>query len=57
MNIEGYKESKERNTMLVCSNAAATHKYKLMIIGKSAPPRALKTVEYLPVIYKSNKKA
>ena len=54
--IEGYKESKERITVLVCSNAAATHKRKLTIVGKSAHPRALKNVEHLPVIYKSNKK-
>lgn len=55
--IEGYKESKERITVLVCSNAAGTHKCKLLIIGKSAHPRALKNVGHLPVIYKSNKKA
>ena len=55
--IEGYTESKEKITVLVCSNAAGTHKCKLMIVGKSAHPRALKNVEHLPVIYKSNKKA
>ena len=48
--IEGYKESKERITVLVCSNAAATHKCKLMIIGKSSHLRALKIAEQLPVI-------
>ena len=48
--IEGYKESKDRITVLVCSNAARTHKCKLMIIGKSAHPRALKNVEHLPVL-------
>lgn len=55
--IEGYKESKERITALLCANAAGTHKCKLMIIGRSAKPRALKNVKSLPVIYKSNKRA
>ncbi|XP_053968607.1 jerky protein homolog-like [Anastrepha ludens] len=55
--IEGYKESKERITALLCANAAGTHKCKLMIIGKSANPRCLKNVKYIPVVYKSNKRA
>ena len=33
--IEGYKESKERITVLVCSNAAATQKSQLTTIAKS----------------------
>ena len=49
--IEAYKKSKERITVLLCSNTAGTHKCKLMIIGKSAHPRALKNVERLSVIY------
>lgn len=55
--MEGYKESKERLTALLCANAAGTHKCKLMIIGKSAKPRALKNVQNLPVIYKSKKES
>jgi hypothetical protein len=51
----GVKESKERLTVLMCTSAAGTHKCKLMVIGKSAKPRALKGIKILPVIYCANK--
>lgn len=39
----GYKKSKERLSLMLCWNAAGTHKTKLsLIIGKSAKPRAFK---------------
>lgn len=53
----GVKDAKERVTVVVCSNAAGTHKCKLLIIAKSANPRALKGFKVLPVIYKNNKKS
>lgn len=53
----GIKESKERLTFLSCANAAGTHKCKLLLIGKSKNPRALKGVKVCPVIYKANKRA
>lgn len=55
--VGGIKEPKERITVSVCSNTAGTHKCKLLVIGKSARPRAFKGLTELPVIYKSNKRA
>ncbi len=34
----GIKDYKERLTIIACSNAAGTHKCKLLVIGKSARP-------------------
>lgn len=53
----GVKDCKERITVLGCSNVSGTHKCKLLIVGKSAKPRALKNVKILPVIYRHNKRA
>ncbi|KAG6933907.1 Jrk helix-turn-helix protein, partial [Chelydra serpentina] len=50
------KESKDRVTVLGCSNTASTHKGKLMVIGKSVNPRVFKGVKIFPVIYRGNKK-
>jgi hypothetical protein len=33
------------------------HKCKLMVIGKSAKPRALKSIKIFPMIYRANKRA
>lgn len=38
----GHKKSKERLTLMLCSNAAGTHKIKPLVIGKSRKPRAFK---------------
>ncbi|XP_065368850.1 tigger transposable element-derived protein 6-like [Calliphora vicina] len=38
----GRKISKDRVTFMPCSNAAGTHKLPLLVIGKSANPRAFK---------------
>lgn len=55
----GHKRSKERLTIMACSNASGKHKIPLMVIGKSARPRALKDIspKALPVYYKSQKSA
>ena len=51
----GWKDPKDRVTVLVCSNACATgtHKLKLLLIGKYGNPRCLKHLDHssLPVIY------
>lgn len=53
----GYKDSKERLTIMTCANAAGTHKCKLLVIGKSRHPRALNGVKVLPVHYMANQRA
>ncbi|GFX53150.1 jerky protein homolog-like [Trichonephila clavipes] len=54
----GYKMSKDRVTLMACSNAFGNHTLPLMVIGKSAKPRAFKNVNMksLPVYYSSQKK-
>lgn len=51
------KNSKERITIMVCSNMTGTEKVKPFVIGKSKRPRCFKNVKSLPVDYDSNKKA
>lgn len=53
----GFKDAKDRLTILACANAAGSHKVKLAVIGKSQHPRCLKGVRNLPVKYYANKKA
>ena len=53
----GFKLHKERLTVLTCANASGGHKLKLLVIGKSRSPRALKGVQGLPITYKSQKSA
>ena len=38
----GYKVTKERVTILACSNATSDHKLRLTMVGKAKNPRALK---------------
>lgn len=57
----GYKKSKERVTVLACSNATGNHKLRLTLIGKSKKPRAFKklkdlTTPTLPLWYTHKKK-
>lgn len=54
---DGLKGCKEAVTVMACSNASGTFKLPLVLIGKSAKPRALKNEKSLPVSYKSQKKA
>lgn len=55
----GHKASKERLTVLCCSNAAGDHKLKLVVIGKSKKPRSFKGTRAvnMPVNYYSQKSA
>lgn len=55
----GTKKAKERITVMTCSNASGSHWLPLMVIGKSAKPRALKNIDRqaLPVYYASQKSA
>lgn len=55
----GFKMNKQRLTILACSNAAGSNKLPLMVIGKSAKPRALKNLNMnsLPVYYRNQNKA
>lgn len=54
----GHKSSKERITILPCSNAAGSHKLKLLVIGKSKKPRSFKgtRADNLPVDYFNQRK-
>lgn len=54
---KGGKKSKQRLTVLLCSNSTGTDKLKPLVIGKYARPRCFKNVKSLPVDYLANKKA
>ena len=41
----GYKRSKEKVTILACSNATGSYKLKLVLISKSKNPRAFKNIK------------
>ena len=51
----GGKKSKERISLLVCSNMDGSEKLPLLVIQKFAKPRCLKLANLLPVQYKSTK--
>lgn len=51
------KFSKDRITVLLCSNMTGTVKKELLVIGKAKKPRCLKNVHFLPVSYEGNKRA
>lgn len=55
----GFKEQKDRVTVMCCANASGTHKITPLIIGKSKNPHCFKKVkkENLPVKYMNNKSA
>lgn len=56
--VFGFKQNKERLTVMVCSNADGSCKLPLVVIGKSAKPRPLKDcINSLPVYYTHQKKA
>ena len=56
--IRGKKMSKERISALCCASADGMHRHKLVVVGKSARPRALKDhMHTLPVHYYYCKKA
>ncbi|CAF2983977.1 unnamed protein product [Rotaria sp. Silwood2] len=56
---KGGKRSKERYTVLLCTNWTGTHKLKPVVIGKSARPRCFKRldVKKLPVTWFYNRTA
>ncbi|KAM7290331.1 tigger transposable element-derived protein 6-like [Ixodes scapularis] len=53
----GGKNSKNRITVLVCSNMDGSDKRDLLIIGKAKKPRGFAKVLSMPVAYRDNKKA
>jgi len=56
----GYKKSKERVTVLACSNVTGDNKLRLTLIGKSKKPRAFKKIkkdDELPLWYTNQQKA
>ena len=57
--IEGRKQSKERVTIGLCSNATGTDKWCPIVIGKYAKPRCFKNVNLhnIGVSYRNNKSA
>jgi hypothetical protein len=57
--VPTHKSSKERITVLACSNASGTHKLQLVCIGKSKKPRSFMGTEmrYFPVHYYNHRKA
>lgn len=63
LSAPGYKKSKERITILACSNATGQHKVKLAMLGKAKKPRCFKHVKCtengfdLPVWYRNQSNA
>ena len=55
--VSGGKKSKERITVLACTNMSGTDTKKLFVIGKSKNPRCFKNITSLPVDYRANKNA
>ena len=53
----GAKKSKERVTLMFCSNADGSEKYPLAVIGKFKNPRCFKNVTNMPVHYYAQKNA
>lgn len=51
----GRKISKERITFMPCANASGSHKLRLLVVGKSAKPRAFGN-SLIPVSYRGQKK-
>ncbi|XP_006879507.1 PREDICTED: jerky protein [Elephantulus edwardii] len=47
----GLKPGKDRLTVLMCANAAGSHKVKPLVVGKCGGPRALTGLQHVPVAY------
>lgn len=56
-NCHGGKLSKQRLTVLLCTNADGSEKLTPLVIGKAKKPRCFKNVKSLPTDYVSNKKS
>lgn len=54
----GFKASKERITLLVCSNASDDHITKPILINRFLSPRTMKGIDKttLPIYWRANKK-
>ncbi|CAC5399120.1 Receptor-type tyrosine-protein phosphatase T,Tyrosine-protein phosphatase non-receptor type 22,Receptor-type tyrosine-protein phosphatase kappa,Receptor-type tyrosine-protein phosphatase F,Tyrosine-protein phosphatase 99A,Tyrosine-protein phosphatase Lar,Receptor-type tyrosine-protein phosphatase alpha,Receptor-type tyrosine-protein phosphatase epsilon,Receptor-type tyrosine-protein phosphatase gamma,Receptor-type tyrosine-protein phosphatase N2,Receptor-type tyrosine-protein phosphatase U,Receptor-type ty len=57
IDCSGGKRSKERLTVMVCTNMSGSKKVEILVIGKSVNPRCFKNVKTLPTQYEANKKA
>lgn len=57
--VHGIKKSKKRVTIVLCTNADGSDKFKLTLISSAENPRCLKGMnkDNLPVYYRSNKSA
>ncbi|XP_063843933.1 jerky protein homolog [Scylla paramamosain] len=55
--VKGFKQSKDRLTVLCCASMAGMHKVKLCVVGKHKKPRCFKNVNYLPVDYHNQRSA
>ncbi|KAK8391002.1 hypothetical protein O3P69_016979 [Scylla paramamosain] len=55
--VKGFKQSKDRLTVLCCANMAGTHKVKLCMVCKHKKPCCFKNVNYLPVDYRNQRSA
>lgn len=55
----GFKMQKDRITAMVCANASGSHRFPLLIVGKSIKPRSFKNLNLnaLPVQYYAQKNA
>lgn len=53
----GAKKSKERLTILLCTNSDGSEKLTPFVVGKYKNPRCFKNIKTLPVLYDFNKKA
>ena len=56
-NCKKGKYSKERITIMLCTNMSGTEKIRPLVIGKSGRPHCFKNVKSLPVDYEFNRKA
>ena len=56
-NAKAKKKSKDRLTVLLCTNADGSEKMTPVLIGKSQNPRCMKNFKSLPVKYLANRKS
>ncbi|XP_004697687.1 jerky protein homolog [Echinops telfairi] len=49
----GLQQGRDRLTVLLCANAAGSHKVKPLVVGKCRGPRALQGLQHLPVAYRA----
>ena len=56
-NCHGGKYSKERLSVLLCTNSTGTHKVEPLVIGKSQRSRCFKNIKQFPCAYSNQKRA